>query len=265
MKRKKFTWYGKETDSDYDGVPNYRDCMPFNPKRQHLSKTMERRIEKLPIYTSPLSIRGEQDEVWENMKDKIDKDNPDIQGEVMSHYYSRPLPHILSKEAKNTDARELFLSAVSKYPGVVSEIERTEPRKVVITSQRQSDRYMPSGWVSPQQEVFVGPQTPYKSKTQRKKFTKAMYHELKHVQQLKEQSYKDIIKQYPYVRSDEGEKISKGGLTAVEYDDIAKQYSEVPVEKEAIKFSKERMEEYHKGRTPLLKNFFNIIKEEGDY
>jgi len=239
-------------DTDGDGVIDSKDCKPLDRRYQHISKTMKKRIEKLPIYSSPNSIFVEQRKIWENMKDKIDKENPDVQEEVVSHYYTRDLPHILSKESEGSVAKEMFLSAVSKYPGIVGDIEKAKPRKVIITSKRQPDIFMPRGWVSPQREVFVGPQTPYLSRTQRKKFAKSMYHELKHARQLEKTPFTTLIKQYPTYR-DEYVDFGKVAETEEEFDDVIEKYVEVPVEKEAIAYSKEKMKEYHKRIQPYAK------------
>ena len=235
-------------DTDRDGVFDWKDCRPFNQKRQHISKTMKKRIKKLPIVASPTSISGEQYKMWKRMEHKIDRDAPDLMEEVAPRMRSGRLPHIMSKEIKqeNQVARQLFLSTIRKYPGIVGEIEKVQPKKVVVTSERQSDKYMPIGWTSPTGEVYIGPQTPYLSKTQQKEVAKTAYHELKHVEQLKETPAIEAIKQYPYV----SQNMSFDKLTDEEFEKVAEQHAQVPMEKEAIEHSEEKMKEYHKGRTP---------------
>jgi len=235
-------------DTDKDGVPDWKDCRPFNPKKQHISKTMKKRIKKLPIVASPTSISGEAYQMWKRMEHKIDRDAPDMIAEVAPHMHSGQLPHVLSKEAKRQApvARQLFLSTVKKYPGIVSEIERAKPKKVVVTSAQQPDKYMPVGWVSPTGEAYIGPQTPYYSKAHHKKLAQTAYHELKHVEQLKQTPIKKVMNQYP--QSGPNPMIDK--VTKEEAEKLAEQHYQVPVEQEAIEHSEEKMKEYHKGRTP---------------
>jgi len=52
--------------------------------------------------------------------------------------------------------------------------------------------------------------------------------------------------------------------TDEEYEKIHKQYSEVPVEKEAIEYSEEKMKEYHKGRTPSGKAISKTLQLDED-
>lgn len=82
-------------DTDRDRVPDWKDCRPFNPRLQHISKTTEERIKIQPIFVS------------------------DIPGEEY---------HVLSKDAKQKAprARQEMLSAIKKYPSVLGEFERSK-------------------------------------------------------------------------------------------------------------------------------------------
>lgn len=44
------------TDSDFDGVPNYRDCEIFNPNRQHIFKKEPIRKKELLSMTGDISV-----------------------------------------------------------------------------------------------------------------------------------------------------------------------------------------------------------------
>lgn len=84
-------------DTDRDGVEDYKDCRPFNPKLQHVypNKQMRKEIRSLNIWVS---------------------DKP---GEKF---------HVLSKEAKKKAprARAEMLSAIKKYPTIVGDIKRAK-------------------------------------------------------------------------------------------------------------------------------------------
>lgn len=228
-------------DIDNDRVRDWQDCRPFDRKKQHISHTMEERIKKLPIVASPTSIQGEQYRTLEKIKDKFDKmqETPDktISEQVAPLMSSQPLPHIMSKEAKETapDARRLFLSTVKKYPGIIGEMERSQPKKVVVTSLRQPDKGMLIGWTSPTQEAYVGPSKPSFSKQMKKQTAKTTYHELKHVEQ-----------NLPTAQMmDQGE--------------FDKPYLERPHEQEAIEYSEQKMKEYYKGRKPTGKEISKVL------
>lgn len=93
---KRRTWH-LNMDTDRDGVYDWRDCRPFNPRLQHIKPNikMQEDIRALPIYVS---------------------DYPD------EEY------HVLSKEAKERAprARTELLSAIKKYPSLVGDIKKAE-------------------------------------------------------------------------------------------------------------------------------------------
>jgi len=43
-------WINEKHDTDGDGVPNFRDCVPWDPRRQHLNRQMRKEVEGMPIY-----------------------------------------------------------------------------------------------------------------------------------------------------------------------------------------------------------------------
>lgn len=227
-------------DIDGDKVKDKDDCDPFNRKRQHISKTMEERLKKLPIYVSPKSIFEMQREKGEDLEkmEAEGKSIPLIEGFV-PNIPARPLPHIMSKEAKEQapKARQMFLSSIKKYPGVVGQMEKIQPKKVIIASEVAPPEYQwyQSGWVSPSEEVFIGP--PSKRPESSEYHAQVAYHELQHAEQRKHTNLKDIQEQYS--------------------GDI--KYTEVPMEAEAIQVSKEKMKEYRKGKEPSGKSISKIL------
>ena len=103
-------WINEGHDTDLDGVPNYRDCQPFNPKRQHISKTMKKRLIEFPI--------------WITDKPLIFGEEPDVSYPIESKKARRYAPK----------ARKMVRGMIKKYPSVVGEIERTKPVSVTFSS-----------------------------------------------------------------------------------------------------------------------------------
>ena len=232
----------KNVDTDKDRVPNYRDCQPLNPCRQHMSRTMKRRIKRLPIYASSTSLREEQVMIGQRIiksKKLKDEEEPDLK-KLVKYMHSRELPHISSKEARKTapKAVTLFYSATKKYPGVVSEIERTKPKKVIVTSKPPPDEGSLYGWVAPTGEMYVSPRKPQYSKIHKKKFAEEIYHESKHVEQVKGMEPQEILAQCELP------------------------YEDRPMEIEAYNYQWDKIKEYHKGRQPSGKSISKILDLE---
>lgn len=192
---------------------------------------MEERLRRLPIVASPTSISEEKRIMFKYAipkVEKIDKDDPRGLEKVAQLMQSRQLPHIMSREAKQIApvARTLFLSTVEKYPGIVSEIERAKPKKVIVTSKCQPRGESQRGWTSPCQEVYVGPHTPHFSEANMKKLAKTIYHELTHVKQLRKTPIKEVLRQIDML------------------------FEERPMEIEAMEYSEQKIKEYRRGKKP---------------
>lgn len=93
------------TDSDRDGVPDYRDCRPFDPTKHSIkpSRAMKKRLEWLPIFVA---------------HQRIYKDDRPQEAE-------QPY-HIMQKEAKEKypETTRAALSAIKKNPSLVGQMEK---------------------------------------------------------------------------------------------------------------------------------------------
>jgi len=137
-------------DSDRDKVPDFKDCRPFNPKKQHLrpSKTTRKRLEQLPIYVTNKPMGSEED---------VD--------EMVFWTYKSELPrkfgahHILSKEAKykSKSARQQLLGAIKKHPSIIGDVERTKPKFVVYTSEQPEEQGENEGWQGEDKVIVLHP------------------------------------------------------------------------------------------------------------
>ena len=134
MKRTKvipINWINEGHDTDLDGVPNFRDCNPWNP-REHRgvrpSKIMMKRLEKLPI--TFVTGRATQKELLAQRKKYTVK--------------SKKVP----KEIYKT--RQRFYSVIKKRPEVVGAIEKIKPEEIVFTSRGGE---VEAGYFDPDYEV----------------------------------------------------------------------------------------------------------------
>ena len=113
-------------DTDRDKLPDWKDCRPFDPRRQHItpSQTMRKRLRNIPVYVT---------------------DEPIDKKKYPKSY------QISSREArkKAPEATRKFYATIKKYPSVVGDLERTQPRTVLFSSisgQQGEEEEDTSGW-----------------------------------------------------------------------------------------------------------------------
>jgi len=124
-------WINEQHDTDRDGVPNYRDCNilnPFEHRGVRPSKTMKKRLEKLPI--SFVTSRATPKELLAQRKKYTVK--------------SKKVP----KEIYKT--RQRLYSVIKKRPEVVGAIEKIKPEEIVFTSRGGE---VEAGYFDPDYEV----------------------------------------------------------------------------------------------------------------
>lgn len=168
-------------DSDRDGVPDHKDCRPFNPHKQHIrpSRTMQQRLSKLPIFFTSSEASQYDIEVGKKFYTVHDKDVP----------------------ASIEKVRQRFYSMIKKRPEVIGEIERKKPSAVLFTT-RGLEIYDEAGYTH---EVEAGRPTitvrlsslgrghPYRSE-EIEESAGTTIHELEHVRQAKAWSGKPKLK-----------------------------------------------------------------------
>ena len=154
-------------DFDKDGVPNYRDCEPLNPKKHGVEPNilMRKRIEKLPIYVTDRYISCDIIEADE----QINKGN----------FYP-----LMSKEAhkKAFIARKLALGILKNYPELITEIMKKRPSKIIFTSQPSGECGGLALLTSKGKRVVII----YRGEAQRMFGGQTLRHELEHIKQFRE-------------------------------------------------------------------------------
>ena len=154
------------SDFDGDGVLNWKDCQPLNPRKQDVEPSilMQRRIKRLPIYVTDRYISCDVVEADE----EISKGN------------FHPL---MSREARKKAfiARKLALGVLKNYPEIITEIMRKRPSKIIFTSQPNSKCAGLALLTSKGKKVVIiygGSQRMFTGGTLR--------HELEHIKQFRE-------------------------------------------------------------------------------
>ena len=267
-------------DTDNDKVMDFKDCRPFNPKKQHIrpSRTMRKRLNKLPIYVT--------DEEMTELSTRVIPDDPlrEIPWEEPKTY------HILSKEAKRKapKARTEMLSSIKKYPSIVGEIEKSKPLRVYHSSKPKGtaggrycvddkvillptpedlpfyktkikeieydDKHWEAG-TSPEIRKEVTKTRldlwPYESETKitkrrknPKRIASSLHHEGKHHQQFTNASDEDLE-------------------IMVTQDDMYGYYSK-PIEVEARAYAREQLDKYKK-RKPTGKQISKTLQLDDEY
>jgi len=168
-------------DSDRDGVPDWKDCRPFNPHKQHIrpSQTMKERISKLPIFFT-----------------SSEASSYDIKyGKKFYTIYDKNVPASIEK------VRQRFYSMIKKRPEVIGEIERKKPAAVFFST-RGLELYDEAGYAyeseSGQPAITVrlsslGRGHPY-GRGEIDESAGTTIHELEHVRQAKAWSGKPKLK-----------------------------------------------------------------------
>ena len=150
-------WIHDQHDTDQDGVPNYRDCDPWNPRYHGIrpNLAMRKRIEKLPIYVTDESFRTETSK-------RFEMPSKDWKGiyPMMSKKAKKYAPH----------ARKQLLSTIKKYPSVVGEVERRQPKILLYSSQTIPEEEEEATGLEMEEKVLVKPtQIIYRSKKSMKR------------------------------------------------------------------------------------------------
>lgn len=134
-----------QLDTDRDRVPDYRDCQWLNPKKHGIrpSKTMRKRLEKLPIFVSS----------------RMD---------IFSLGHPINPRHIMQKEAKKLYPKETTagLAVIKRFPNVVGQMEKMDPRATLTFVMRPGKEFgithiegMPvSGGISRDMIIFQPPE-----------------------------------------------------------------------------------------------------------
>lgn len=246
-------------DTDKDGVKDFRDCRPFNPKKQHTrpSRTMRKRLKAIPLFVT---------------------DKPPLE--------DNKIEHITETKKFAPKAQKEMYGIIKRYPSVVGEIEREKPEAVIYSSSphmRETKlpgrgtfvalgETMPTGKRSKKAYIVVTPMKPsyteaeieeygmgedakymlekelvgQRENIRKEKSANSLFHELRHQHQLKkgvelEERKKEVFAMIKDVPEENFKDIEEMGEI----------YKDIRSEKDAIEYAEKKIEEREKeGKKP---------------
>ena len=211
-------WINEQHDSDWDGVPNYRDCEPFNPRKHTISKTKKEQLKRVSLYVT-------DDPLFISRKGRL------------SYYEEKYKPGEKEAEQHAKYSSSVVRSLQKHYPGVISELERSKVEEIKIhgVPSKSKAKIYPLGFADVKGEKIIATPSPYehlRSKETIKQYAHDLLHERKHIEQIKEGRMKDSVP------------ISQTVALGKGYE----RYKKNPLEKEAEEFAQQKMKEYERKR-----------------
>ncbi len=217
-------------DTDKDGVPDWKDCRPFNPRKHTISKAKREQLKRVPFVVTdkPVILKRKGGMITSHKQYSLDEKE------------SR-------KEAPY--ASSVVRSLQKHYPGVISELEREKLEHVIVSGRpiKRRGHLIPfikghemlgttGAGLGPTGEgraIIVAPSR-FEHPTSKKairRYAETLLHEKKHIEQLREG--KSLMPT---------EEITK----TKKMDEHIESHEEV----EAREFAEQKLKEYEKGTIP---------------
>lgn len=163
-------------DTDRDAIPDFRDCRPFDYRKQHISSSIKQRVNNLPVYI--ISSASHKTTEYPHIR-KV----PNTQEAQLIYSVMKQFPHLLGDlERLNqiTDVRLIFTS----FP-----IENLQGDQTGVTEHYEDGSY--GVFVRQPQQIY--PQASqfkddpdswwFVNKQTRAQIARSIFHELEHIKQ----------------------------------------------------------------------------------
>jgi len=225
-------------DTDKDKVKDYKDCRPFNPRKQHVSDTTMQRIKNLDI----IIIRRNGDFIPFREAKKLE---PKTYREIISLF--KEFPSLLGQAERLKEEDEEFDIIYTVGKALKNQPLGTQQHRSIVVRKRREYHEQPKG--------FKKGVTDY-NRQLRAKTAGTMFHEMKHEEQERRDP-KFIDKYSSYV--------NKSGVVVPRNEREFDIYESNPYEVEADRYAEEKVnerydwpteKEYIEGR----KKFFKLIE-----
>ena len=161
-------------DTDKDGVLDFKDCRPFNPRKQHISRLTRRRMEEQPIYVTD-----------EPLQEFYFEDGKPI-SKINEEFYRYGTEEARRNAPRSSKAIE---KTIKKYPSVLGDIEESQPKEFVYSYDPNGNR---GGRYVHQVDRVMAWGTPW----DKKEIATTIHHELEHKRQHQNFSNEEILEEF---------------------------------------------------------------------